>query len=394
MAAPRLVQLDSVAVIRAAAPAWDDLWQRSDVALPIARAELVGQWLETTAPRATVRALAVEQDGQFVAALPLLGGRFKRLLSVGRLPTNDWSWAGDLLVDPTADVGSAMEMLAQAVGRLPWRLLWLEGVALESARWTAFAAALEAVGLAADTRELFCVGKVEIDHDWAGYKTAWSSNHRHKMQRTTNRAKREGDLKLTVLRDVPQDRIEPLLRRGFEVECRSWKGDEGTAVLKSPEIFEFYCRQARQLAEWGQLQLTFLELDGRPIAFEYGWNAKGVYCSPKVGYDEDFRRLTPGQLLRHELLQRFFADPDQGLFDFVGPLSDATSKWITGSYSIGRLAVSTHRRGGWALIGLLRKYSSWKATRAVTTVPQTLDGENYDDAPSKTDLLPTAPALN
>ena len=122
--------------------AWDDLWQRSDVALPIARAELVAQWVETAAPQSALHALAVEQDGQFVAALPLLAGKVKRLLSVGQLPTNDWSWAGDLLVDPSADIGAAMELLATAAARLPWRLLWLDGVALESPRWIQFTAVL------------------------------------------------------------------------------------------------------------------------------------------------------------------------------------------------------------------------------------------------------------
>lgn len=257
-----------------------------------------------------------------------------------------------------------MELLAAAVGRLPWRLVWLEGVALESSRWMAFAAALEAAGLASDKRECFRVGQIEIDHDWADYQVTWSGNHRRQMQRMVNRARKEGDVTLVVLRDVLQDRIESLLRRGFEVERRSWKGAKGTAVLNSPDVFDFYCRQARQLAEWDQLQLTFLESDGRPIAFEYGWNAKGVYCSPKVGYDEEFRRLTPGQLLRHELLERFFADPEQRLFDFVGPLSEATSKWITGSYSISRLVVGTRRWGGQTMIGMLRKHWGWKVRRS------------------------------
>jgi len=360
MAAPRLIQLESVHDIRACAGAWDDLWLRSDVTLPVSRAELVAQWLEMIAPLASVRVLAVEQDDQLVAALPLLGGRVKRLLPAGRLPTNDWSWAGDLLVDASADVDSAVELLAAAVGRLPWPLVWLEGVALESARWQAFAAALESAGLAIDSSEQFRVGQIEIGDDWSAYKATWSGNHRHQMQRMASRAKKEGCTTLVVLRDVRPDQVESLLRRGFEVECRSWKGAEGTAVLKSPEMFGFYCRQARQLAAWGQLQLTYLELGGRAIAFEYGWNAKGVYCSPKVGYDEAFRRLSPGQLLRYELLERFFADSEQRRFDFVGPLAEATARWSTGTYSIGRLVVGTERRGGRALMGLLRKYWGWK----------------------------------
>jgi CelD/BcsL family acetyltransferase involved in cellulose biosynthesis len=390
MAAPRLIQFESVSAIRAAAAAWDDLWQRSDVALPVGRAELVAQWMETVAPRATVRALALEQDGQLVAALPLLGGHIKRLLSVGKLPANDWSWAGDLLLDPSADVRRAMETLAAAVGKLPWRLVWLDGVASESARWQMFAESLQAVGLRFDRRELFRVGQIEIDHNWTAYKAKWSNNHRHQMRRMENRAKREGDLALVVLRDVRPEKIESLLRRGFKVECRSWKGSKGSAVLTSPQVFDFYCRQARQLAEWGQLQLTFLELDGYPIAFEYGWNAKGVYCSPKVGYDEQFRRLTPGQLLRHELLQRFFADPEQRLFDFVGPLADATAKWKTGTYSIGRLVASTQRRGGRAALGLLRKYWSWKARRGTNGE---LPAANDDDGADSDSLASAAGSI-
>ena len=184
--------------------------------------------------------------------------------------------------------------------------------------------------------------------------------------------RKEGELTLNVLRDVRPENIESLLRRGFEVECRSWKGAKGTAVLNSPTIFNFYCRQARQLAEWGQLQLTFLELAGRPIAFEFGWNAKGVYCSPKVGYDEEFRHLTPGQLLRQELLQRFFADPDQKLFDFVGPLAEATAKWITRSYPVGRLVVSTQCPGSRALLGALRRYRVWSEKRTLNGQRMTL----------------------
>ena len=284
----------------------------------------------------------------------------KGLLPVGRLPTNDWSWAGDLLVDPSADLDSVLELLAMAIGRLPWPLVWMDGVALESARWQAFVSALESVGLTFDGSEQFRVGQIEIGHDWDAYQATWSGNHRHQMRRMAGRAQKEGGTTLVMLRDVRPEQVESLLRRGFEVECRSWKGARGTAVLKSPEVFEFYCRQARQLAEWGQLQLTYLELGGRAIAFEYGWNAKGVYCSPKVGYDEEYRRLTPGQLLRNELLARFFADSEQQLFDFGGPLADATAKWSTGTYSIGRLVVGTERRGGRALMGVLRKYWDWK----------------------------------
>jgi CelD/BcsL family acetyltransferase involved in cellulose biosynthesis len=363
MATARLVRIESVSELRAAARQWDELWLRSEVVLPIARAELIAQWIEAAAPKARFNALVVEHDSQFVAAIPLVTGRIKRLLKVAQLPSNDWSWAGDLLLDPSAD-DRALELVADALGQQPIRLLWLDGVAIESPRWMRLMAAFDAVGLEYVAREQFHVGQIEIDHDWSAYRASWSANHRHQMRRMEKRAAKETDIRLVVIRDAQLDQIETLLRRGFEVESRSWKGSRGTAVLSSPEVFGYYCRQARQLAEWNQLQLTYLQLADRPFAFEYGWNAKGVYCSPKVGYDEEFRQFTPGQLLRLKLLEGFFTESDQRLFDFVGPLAEATSKWATRSYPIGRLVVATKRRSGRTAVRFLHRWWSHQTQHA------------------------------
>ena len=78
------------------------------------------------------------------------------------------------------------------------------------------------------------------------------------------------------------------MRRAFEIEDRGWKATQGTSVLRSPRVFEYFCRQARQLAQWDQLELTFLKLAGQPIAFEFGNRSKRTYFSPKVGFDENF----------------------------------------------------------------------------------------------------------
>ncbi len=47
------IHLTSVAALRTNAAAWDDLWQRSDVSLPLLRAELLAQWVEHFAPGPT-----------------------------------------------------------------------------------------------------------------------------------------------------------------------------------------------------------------------------------------------------------------------------------------------------------------------------------------------------
>ena len=303
-----------------------------------------------------VRTLAVEQDGRFVAALPLVGGRLKRLIPAGRLPYKNWSWAGDLLLDPEADLPEAFEVLLAGLSHLGWPVIWFDAIPFEAPRWRQFAAAANARGLRTQTRESFRVAEITIDHDWSGYVRSWSKRHRQQMRRMETRAEAVGGAILTAHCDLRPEEVEPLLARGFTIEDSGWKGTEGTSVLKVPGRFEFHLQEASEIAKIGALQLSFLEIKGRPIAFEYGWNCKGVHCAFKIGYDESFAELTPGQLLRHRLLQRYFADSRQQMLDFLGPLTAATAKWATATYPVGRLVLSTGSLSGQVV---LHAYRSW-----------------------------------
>ncbi len=308
---------------------------------------------------AVVRTLAVEQDGRFVAALPLVGGRLKRFIPIGRLPYNNWSWAGDLLLDPAADIPEALSTLLAGLSQLGWPLIWFDAIPFEAPRWRQFAAAANDRGLRTQTRESFRVAEIAIDHDWPGYMRRWSKNHRRQIKRMESRADTAGGAVLTAHCELRPDEIEPLLRRGFKIEDSGWKGAAGTSVLKAPGRFEYHLQEASEIAKIGALQISFLEFQGRPIAFEYGWNCKGVQHAFKIGYDESFAELTPGQLLRHRLLQRYFADPRQRTLDFLGPLTDATAKWATATYPVGRLVLSTGSLSGRVVLHAYRSWWPW-----------------------------------
>jgi hypothetical protein len=70
-----------------------------------------------------------------------------------------------------------------------------------------------------------------------------------------------------------------------------------------------------------------------------------VYYTPKVGFDSEYSRFSPGQLLRYLLLKETFPRPDRQAVDFLGPLSEATAKWTTRTYPISRLVVATSAIG-------------------------------------------------
>ena len=354
--------LDSIDALRQRAPAWDRLWQRSGVSLPTARAELVAQWLERFAPKATLRVLTVDDGGELVAALPLVGRRLRRLLPAGDLTWNYWSPNGELLLDPQADVPAVCDRLAEAMARLRWPLLWLEMVPLEFTYWQALLAALARRKLAVDVHPRYRIGQVEIRGTFADCQSQWPKSHRRNLRRDLRRLEQTGEVAWRFQSKFTPAEVETGLRRAFEIETRSWKESVGGSVLGTPAIFEFFVRQARQLAEWGSLRLAFLEQAGKPIAFDLGWTAKGVHHSFKVGYDAAYREYAPGQLLRRGLIERLFEEGEIGVLDFQGPMTEGLAVWSTRSYPIARVVVAPGggvSRSAWlaykALLPLIRR---------------------------------------
>jgi CelD/BcsL family acetyltransferase involved in cellulose biosynthesis len=344
-----LQQLESVDQIRRLASRWDDLWARSEVSLPTVRAELVAGWVEHFAPDARLRVLVVEEGDRLVGAIPLIGRRVRGVVPVGDVTWNYWSPNGELLVDP-AVAHEALEMLAEAIERLPWPLVWLETVPLSSDRWQGLLAVLARRGLAYDAHVRYHIGQVEIARDFAEHESRLSGNHRRLLRKRLARLESVGPVELRTHVDPDPDELECLLRAAFEIEDRSWKGREGSSVLSTPGMFEFYFHQACRLAQWGHLRLSFLDCDRQPIAFEFGWTAKGVYHMYKMGYDESFGRYSPGNLLRMLAIRAFCERREPRIVDFQGPRTEAFARWSTRSYPIARLVISPRRLGSRALL--------------------------------------------
>lgn len=358
MAGWRVERLTSAEQLRASAPAWDDLWWRSDVALPSVRAEAIALWLDAFAPNTNCCALTVEHDGRLLAALPLIGGRMRGVLPIGRLIGNAWCQAGDLLLDQAAGVPVeiVLDHLAAALDDVPWPLLCFEQAPLETDRWRALASALRRRGMRTATRVAYRVGQVVLPADWSELEAGWSRNHRHKMRRLLTKLARDGGHALVRPTTFDPDEAARLLRQACEIEDRGWKGAAGTSVLRTPAALAFYDRLARMTAQWNQFDIAFLNVAGQAIAFSYGFRAKGTAFAAKVGYDERHAAYSPGHVLIHSLLRAYHAEGDPAVLDLVGPLVDWTSRWANRDYAVGRLLVAPNRPLG---RGLLRAYSNW-----------------------------------
>lgn len=393
MSQPRLIQIRSLDQLRAGESAWDDLWWRSDLTKPTYRAALLAQWIAQFAPGEEFRGLVVEHGGRWAAALPLVSRRLGRVLRAGGTPSNEWGLSGELLLDPAADVRPVLHTLASSLAELPWQLFWLDVIRIDAPRWQRFRRSACRAGMAVARHEHVRVGFLPLGGDWKTYRSGWSRKHRQQLARAGRRLARQGRVQLRVHRDLAPEDVEPWMRRGFEIEDRSWKGQAGTSVLRTPGMFAFFVRQAVQLAEWGQLELAFLELDGRPVAFSYGMNAKGIYHAYKSGFDSKYAGFSPGNLLRYRMLERFYALAEYRAVDFMGPLNASTRRWKPQSYLVGRQVLAP---GRWLGRTALHLYRAWwpriARLRRGNDSCRPNGGRRADTRPATTGLRPRQPA--
>jgi CelD/BcsL family acetyltransferase involved in cellulose biosynthesis len=335
----RVREITSIAELRAQSAAWDDLWRRSASTRPTAQAEQLAIWQEAFAPERPFSAIVVEDEQRLVAALPFSrSGRYG--LSIAETLGNAWTPGGELLLDRDCDLEATCRLLLSGLRQRAPGLMKLDGLLLNSIGCRSLLATTQSLRLPQLTRTRFQVPLLQVRGDWQGYLASRSKNHRHQLRNIARRAEDLGGVTLRRHEEISPAEVEPLLRECFQLEAAGWKGRAGGAVLNDPTARQYFVRQAQQLAANWQLAIATLRLEGRLIAFEYGWRSRGVRGVLKIGYDEAFGRLSPGQLLRARLLEQLFAEQSVGWVDFLGPANAATSVWATHRYEVGKTIAS------------------------------------------------------
>ncbi len=331
--------LTSTSQLLARATDWDRLWQESDSTLPSARAEIIALWTEGFAGNRPFRALIAQREEKLVGALPLIGCKILPAIEIGMLPRNVWAASGDMLVSQDCDSNAVIRLLARGLRHLPWNIIVLERVPYELPRWKMLRECLRDEGSWCSVVHQYRAPLVDIGGDWASYEASLKGRHRQRRRRNGRMLRKRGRVEFRIHSTLTPDEVEPLMRRGFEVEDRSWKGDAGTSILKNQDALDYYITEARKLAEWRQLEIAFLELDGEPITFCYGWNAKGTRYSVKTGYDRKFSKFGPGQQQCMHMLQHAHQDPACSLYDFYGRVMPWNEMWATRVCDVGRLII-------------------------------------------------------
>lgn len=208
----------------------------------------------------------------------------------------------------------AARSLAEATRRagLAWDALVFRGVTNTSAafRWTDNWP--RAVRIPMGHRDYLV-----MDRPYEQMLASFSKNFRGNLRKARNKLR--GTDGVEFLR-APEDLdLEQALATFLEVEASGWKGAGGTAIRADVDRTRFYSGVVRDIGSDGGLEINLLTLEGRPLAGQLCIRSGAVLHVLKIGYDEAYAALAPGNMLLEHLLEEC---PSRGITE-VDLVTDA-----------------------------------------------------------------------
>ncbi len=182
---------------------------------------------------------------------------------------------------------------------------------------------------------------VDIDRSWEEYWSQRKNSFKRELRRAHRRMREIGEVTINVktYKGFQSPGIEEALEKVFALSLRSWKREFGTAIGSIVENRNFYTRLIKIFSNKGKIELSFLEHKGVPIAGLIGIIHRDVFYPFKTCYDEKYADISPGNILLHSVLQRFFNYDGVSRVEFLKGIFAHKSKWLTGVHKKARIAI-------------------------------------------------------
>ncbi|NQT16541.1 MAG: GNAT family N-acetyltransferase [Planctomycetes bacterium] len=282
--------------------------------------------------------VTVTREGRLTALVPLTVKRVRGARRASMLGVDEHHEPMDVLAADPESVARLAQSLAEhrlpiTFGRIP-----AESPAVEAVR-----AAFRGRG-SVIMRPQRGSPYISLDASWAQPEKRLSSRRRSDLRRARRRAEELGQVTTEVL-TPGQEELDALLDEAFEIESKSWKGEEGTALACNAKEAEFCRRYARDAARQAVLRLCFLRIDGRAVAMQFAMVHGGGFWLLKIGYDADFARCSPGILLLSETIA-YAAREGLATFEFLGQPEPWIEVWTERKRPCISLRVYPYNLGG------------------------------------------------
>ena len=188
---------------------------------------------------------------------------------------------------------------------------------------------------------------IPLDKSWLTPEANLNAKRRSDLRRAQRHAEQIGPITTEILTPAVYD-VDQLLNTALDVEARSWKGDEKTAMLQDDYRRPFYLQYARAACQAGLLRLCFLRIANQPVAMQIAIQSADSLWLLKIGYDNAYARCSPGALLIRDTI-RYAAETGLHTYEFLGRVEPWTQIWTKDEHPCVTLDVYPYSVRGMAV---------------------------------------------
>jgi CelD/BcsL family acetyltransferase involved in cellulose biosynthesis len=309
VAAYQVETVSSLEALQALEPVWNRLLDEAGIEHPFLAHEWVVTWWECFGAGRSLRVLLVKDSTGPVAIAPLMLTRTRLYgLPVRQLQliANVHAQRADFIV-PARGEGAYRAIWEHLVRQRGWwDVMVLPQLPAGSRTLERLPRLAAAAGHGWGAWTAARSPRVVLAGSWECYERGLPRKHRSNLRNRFKRLGALGEVALEVVGRGPG--LEQALHDGFVLEGAAWKGQAGTAIASRPELRRFYTRLAKRAAERGWLQLQFLKVASRRVAFGYALRFKDTLYLLKPGYDPAYSAYAPSSLLIALVLRAAFAE--------------------------------------------------------------------------------------
>src|SRR5215510_1689135 len=181
----------------------------------------------------------------------------------------------------------------------------------------------------------------------------FSKNFRGNLRKARNKLMNLSGVEYISARRQPQ--LGQALDEFLEVEASGWKGAMGerTAIKLDSRLTNFYRSLSETFSPVDACEINLLKADGRCLAGQFCLVVGDTSYILKIGYDESYVHVAPGNMLLENSLQRYSSE---GVVKFLNLVTDTPwhANWSPLSYAVSNAYVFNSTPAGMAALALLR----------------------------------------
>ena len=325
------VQLcDSWAELEAHTAKWERLLAGSPSASIFVTPEWLGAWWKAFAPKHRLVALLfLDSADELVGLAPLyqdvmdgpLGVRLNRLRLVGD-GSND-SDNLDFVLRPGYERSCISAFFSWLEQRSDWAVCELNTLPSDSAAATWILRGLKERGWVHETyTQPWLV--VLLPPRWEAYLARLSRNERWRLVSSSRRL--EAKYRVRIRRCSDEADLSHDLDTLFQLHQKRWERHNQRGSFTSQARRTFYCDVAQRFLARRCLEFWLLELEGKPLAAQFGFRYRQTLYSLQEGFDPDYSKDRIGSVLRANVLRQVIPEGVRR-YDFLAGNDSGKERW-------------------------------------------------------------------